>query len=101
MKLEMLAKDESSGDQGSPSCYLGDDVRVYVQADEASTEVYAAAQNLLPGERIVGIDPQVIPGLPSFPRTTSGCSMTSSCSPCTTTPTGHGWGSNISPTASL
>ncbi|MGH3941159.1 MAG: hypothetical protein ACRDTG_21490 [Pseudonocardiaceae bacterium] len=60
MKLEMLAKDKSSGDQGSPSCYLGDDMKVYVQADEASPATYDAAVNLLPGERIVGIDSQVI-----------------------------------------
>ena len=60
MNLEMLAKDTSSGDQGSPSCYLGDDMKVYVQADEASPAAYDAAVNLLPGERIVGIDPQVI-----------------------------------------
>ncbi|MGB9282339.1 MAG: hypothetical protein WCB57_20035 [Pseudonocardiaceae bacterium] len=60
MKLEMLAKDLRSGDQGCPSCYLGDDAEVYVQGDEASPAAYNAAENLLPGERIVQIDPQVI-----------------------------------------
>lgn len=57
MKLEMLAKDVSSGDQG---CYLGDDAKVYVQAEEAEPDAYEVAENLLPGERIVRIDPQVI-----------------------------------------
>ncbi len=60
MKLEMLAKDISSGDQGCQSCYLGDDVKVYVQAEEAEPAAYEAAENLLPGERIVRINPQVI-----------------------------------------
>jgi hypothetical protein len=60
MELEMLAKDIGSGDQGCPSCYLGDDAKVYVQAREASPTAYEAAENLLPGERIVQIDPQVI-----------------------------------------
>ncbi|MDQ2881162.1 MAG: hypothetical protein M3Y48_07940 [Actinomycetota bacterium] len=60
MKLEMLAKDTSSGDQGCPSCYLGDDAMAYVQAGEASPGAYDAAVNLLPGERIVRIAPQVI-----------------------------------------
>jgi hypothetical protein len=60
MKLEMLAKDTSNGEQGCDSCYLGDDVKVYVQAGEASPDAYEAAENLLPGERIVRIDPQVI-----------------------------------------
>lgn len=60
MKLEMLAKDMTSGDQGCDSCYLGDDLRAYVQAGEASPAAYAAAKNLLPGERMVGLDPQVI-----------------------------------------
>ncbi len=50
----------SSGDQGCPSCYLGDDAKVHVQAEEASPEVYEAAVNMLPRERIVSIDPQVI-----------------------------------------
>jgi hypothetical protein len=60
MKLEMLAKDSGSGEQGCDSCYLGDDQQAYVQAQEASPEIYAAATNLLPGERIVGLAPQVI-----------------------------------------
>ena len=60
MKLDRLAKDVSSGEQGCPSCYLGDDAMVYVQADEAQTEAYDAAVNLLPGEKIVRIAPQVI-----------------------------------------
>jgi len=60
MTLEMLAKDVDSGDQGCHSCYLGDDMEVYVQADEASPAAYDAAVNLLPGERIVRIKPQVI-----------------------------------------
>ncbi len=54
----MLAKDIGSGDQGCPSCYLGDDAKVYVQAGEASPAAYKAAENLLPGERIVQIDPR-------------------------------------------
>lgn len=60
MNLEMLAKDTNSGEQGCDSCYLGDNRRVYVQAQEASTEAYAAAVNYLPGERIVELSPQVI-----------------------------------------
>jgi len=60
MKLDMLAKDGSSGDQGCDSCYLGDDGLAYVQAQEASPAAYKAAVNYLPGERIVGLDPQVI-----------------------------------------
>lgn len=60
MKLEMLAKDISSGDQGCPSCYLGEDQMLYVQSDEAPGQAYTAAVNLLPGERIVRINPQVI-----------------------------------------
>jgi len=57
MRLEMLAKDSGSGNQG---CYLGDDLQVYVQADEAPQDAHAPAENLLPGEPIVRIDPQVI-----------------------------------------
>lgn len=30
MKLDMLAKDGSSGDQGCDSCYLGDDMKAYI-----------------------------------------------------------------------
>jgi hypothetical protein len=60
MKLELLAKDMSSGDQGCPSCYLGDDMKLHVQSDESSPDVYATALNLLPGEKIVAIAPQVI-----------------------------------------
>lgn len=60
MKLDMLSKDMSSGEQGCPSCYLGDDVMVYVQAEEASPDAYDAAVNLLPRERLVRINPQVI-----------------------------------------
>lgn len=60
MKLEMLAKDTTSGDQGCDSRYLGDDLAAYVQAQEASQEAYDAAVNLLPGERIVRLAPQVI-----------------------------------------
>ncbi|MGH3720707.1 MAG: hypothetical protein ACRDRI_18050 [Pseudonocardiaceae bacterium] len=60
MKLDMLAKDTSSGEQGCPSCYLGDDAMAYVQAEEAQVEAYGAAVNLLPGEKIVRIAPQVI-----------------------------------------
>ncbi|MGH3824284.1 MAG: hypothetical protein ACRDRA_15860 [Pseudonocardiaceae bacterium] len=60
MKLEMLAKDQDSGEQGCQSCYLGEDVKVHVQAEEASSEVYAAAENLLPLEKIVSVKPQVI-----------------------------------------
>lgn len=60
MELEMLAKDPDSGDQGCPCCYLGDDAKVHVQAKEAAPDVYHAALNLLPRERIVSIEPQVI-----------------------------------------
>ncbi len=48
------------GDQGYDSCYLGDDSMVYVQAEEAAAAAYEVAENLLPGERIVRLDPQVI-----------------------------------------
>ncbi|MGH3976499.1 MAG: hypothetical protein ACRDS9_24740 [Pseudonocardiaceae bacterium] len=60
MRLEMLAKDGNSGDQGCPSCYLGDDMKVYVQAEEASPAAYDAAVNLLPDELIVCLDARVI-----------------------------------------
>ncbi|MGH3885040.1 MAG: hypothetical protein ACRDSZ_00465 [Pseudonocardiaceae bacterium] len=60
MRLKMLAKDGNSGDQGCPSCYHGDDMKVYVQADEAAPAAYDVAVNLLPGERIVRLNPQVI-----------------------------------------
>lgn len=56
----MLAKDPDSGDQGCPSCYLGEDAMAYVQAEEAPAPAYAASVNLLPGERMVRINPQVI-----------------------------------------
>lgn len=61
MKLGMLAKDGSSGDQGCDSCYLGDDRRAYVQAGEASPEVYAAAKNLIRAF-LAGRTPQPHPG---------------------------------------
>lgn len=60
MKLKMLAKDLTSGEQGCDSLYLGDDIMVYVQAQEASPEAYQAAVNFLPGEKMVGLRPQVI-----------------------------------------
>jgi hypothetical protein len=50
MKVTMLAKDGGSGEQGCDSFYIGED----------GPEVYASAVNLLPGERIVGIDMKVI-----------------------------------------
>jgi hypothetical protein len=60
MELTMLAKDKSSGDQGCPSAYLGADKLVHVQARKATPAVYAAAINMLNGEEIVSIEPQVI-----------------------------------------
>ena len=57
----MLAKDKSSGEQGCDSAYLETEGGVaYIQATEAPPEVYAAAANLLPAERMVGLAPQVI-----------------------------------------
>lgn len=63
MKLDMLAKDESSGDMGCPSCYMGDDKKIYVQA--GADRRYRAAGHPRRG----GSHPQHLampPGAPEF-----------------------------------
>jgi hypothetical protein len=60
-RLTFLCKDEGSGGGGCPSIYLRDeDGLAIVQAQEADADTFGALLNVLPGERAVCIDPDVI-----------------------------------------
>lgn len=48
MKLTMLAKDEGSGKNGCPSCYLDEDGAFVVQGDELDADTAADLVNVLP-----------------------------------------------------
>lgn len=60
MKVEMLAKDVTSGNGGCQSVYLREDGRAVVQAPEVDADTLSHLVNVLPGERAVHIDPDVI-----------------------------------------
>jgi hypothetical protein len=60
MKLTMLAKDEGSGKNGCPSCYLDDGGAFVVQGDVLDADTAAHLVNLLPGETAVRIKASVI-----------------------------------------
>jgi hypothetical protein len=61
MRLEMLAKDLSSGRTGCPSVYIAEDGSAVVQGDEIVDEgTRANLVNLLPGETAVRIKPAVL-----------------------------------------
>jgi hypothetical protein len=60
MQVEMLCKDNGSGNGGCPSIGLAEDGSAVVLAPEVDTETLAGLPNVLPGERAVCIDPDVI-----------------------------------------
>jgi hypothetical protein len=61
MRLEMLAKDETSGFGGCPSVYLGADGSAVVQGNEiVDSDTRGELANLLPGETAVRIAPAVL-----------------------------------------
>jgi hypothetical protein len=60
-KLTFLCKDGGSGGGGCPSIYLRDeDGLAVVQAQEVDAGTFSALLNVLPGERAVCINPDVI-----------------------------------------
>lgn len=59
-KLEMLAKDESSGGGGCPSVYLRDDGKCVVQAQAVDGDTFGNLVNVLPGEVACYIESDVI-----------------------------------------
>lgn len=59
-ELTLLCKDAGSGNGGCPSVYLRDDGLAVIQAPEADAGTFGALLNVLPGERAVCIDPDVI-----------------------------------------
>lgn len=60
VKTTLLAKDADSGNGGCPSVHMREDGMVVVQAPEVDAETFTQLPNVLPGERAVYIDPQVI-----------------------------------------
>lgn len=60
MRVKLLAKDQSSGGQGCPSGYLGDNGMCVIQGPEVDDDTYANLANVLPGEKGVVLRPQVI-----------------------------------------
>jgi len=60
MELELLAKDDKSGDKGCPSVYLSDTGELVVQGAGLDRSDLAKLQNPLPGETAVRISPEVV-----------------------------------------
>ena len=60
VKTTLLAKDADSGNGGCPSVHMREDGMAVVQAPEVDAETFGQLPNVLPGERAVYIDPQVI-----------------------------------------
>lgn len=60
MKTTLLAKDADSGNGGCPSVHMREDGMAVVQAPEVDADTFGQLPNVLPGERAVCIDPQVI-----------------------------------------
>jgi hypothetical protein len=60
MKTTLLAKDSGSGNGGCPSVHWREDGMAVVQAPEVDAATFGHLPNVLPGERAVCIDPQVI-----------------------------------------
>ncbi len=56
----MLAKDAGSGETHCPSVYIDAAGLAHIQGQEDGPDVYAAVSHVLPGERVVGINMQVI-----------------------------------------
>jgi hypothetical protein len=60
MELELLAKDDKSGDRGCPSVYVSDTGEFVVQGAALSDTELTALQNPLPGETAVRISPEIV-----------------------------------------
>ncbi|MFD3684894.1 hypothetical protein ACFWTE_08775 [Nocardiopsis sp. NPDC058631] len=60
MELELLAKDDKSGDKGCPAVYLSDTGEFVVQGVGLDDADAAKLQNPLPGETAVRISPEVV-----------------------------------------
>jgi hypothetical protein len=60
MKLEKLAKDGTSGDNGCPTVYRAEDGRLVVQGDLVDSATTSELENVLPGEAAVVISADVI-----------------------------------------
>jgi hypothetical protein len=60
MDLLFLCKDEGSGGGGCDSVYLRSDGKAVIQAQEADGGTFARLRNVLPGERAVCLDPDII-----------------------------------------
>ncbi|GAA5199602.1 hypothetical protein GCM10023322_75610 [Rugosimonospora acidiphila] len=62
VKLTRLYKDQSSGGNGCPTVYLGDNGELVVQGQLVDGDTFAELENVLPGEGAVRIDPVVVLG---------------------------------------
>jgi hypothetical protein len=60
MRTTLLAKDRSSGNGGCPSVHWREDGKAVVQAPEVDADTFSQLPNVLPGERGVYIEPEVI-----------------------------------------
>jgi hypothetical protein len=60
MRLERLAKDDSSGNFGCPTVYLAEDGGLVVQADLVDDDTASQLENVLPGEGAVHIKREVV-----------------------------------------
>ena len=60
MKSYQLAKDDSSGNGGCPSIHMCENGVAAIQGQEVDGDTFARLPNVLPGERAVFLDPDVI-----------------------------------------
>jgi hypothetical protein len=60
MRLEKLAKDEQSKISGCQTMYLAENGMFGVQGLEVDADTLANVENLLPGEGVVFIKPEIV-----------------------------------------
>lgn len=59
-ELTFLCKEDGSGNGGCPSIYLRADGKAVIQAPEVDADTFGQFRDVLPGERGVAIDADVI-----------------------------------------
>lgn len=60
VQLELIAKDQNSGNLGSPAVYLAEDGQVVVQGHTLDADTHANLQNFVAGEGAVKIDRSIV-----------------------------------------
>ncbi|MPZ67489.1 MAG: hypothetical protein GEU83_19010 [Pseudonocardiaceae bacterium] len=60
MRLEKLAKDEDSKISGCQALYLAENGMFGIQGIEADADTMGNVENLLPGEGVVFIKPEIV-----------------------------------------